>query len=801
MAGTNFLGSEYLQKQSMKSLVSRKENEHCQDSIFSLPPEVEMGNVEYKARLVNVTSTRIQHLVSQMKWRLEEGKGEAFYELGVDDNGLISGLTDCELNESLVTLHKMAKELNARISIINEREVPISSKSLVRRRMIEVFVEQECVPENIKEIRIGILGAADAGKSTLCGVLTHGELDNSHGSARINLFRHLHEFKTGKTSSICLDVLGFDKFDKLLNQKEYTLEALMRKSDRILTLIDLAGDRKYLKTTIYGISSYIPNICCLVISAVTGPTAITREHLGYVSALNIPFFVVITKIDAVTPKHYEKVVQSVEHLIKKISQDKKMFMIESVEDAIANAQDIVNGSSLVPIIAISSVTGANMSKLICFLSKLNFDKPFENKLKTDPMFRVEELFNITGVGLIVCGTLLEGTINEGDVVCFGPANKESFVNAKIESIHRKKQPVRVLNAGETASLAINIEGDCQNYKNNLRRIVISMLGQILLTIAICITTSYYVMFVVALKFFPKLIHNFFYMNFTTKIMKSFIDPAGSGVNHLTRNFYLEVSQGMKMGVWHSLPQIQSDLLKKLSYKKNEKKIFEELLRNESFKVVIYCHGASGYRGNMKCLKLMNMLSDQNVHTFVLDYRGYADSHGFICEVGLYEDLMVLFSYVNTFAPNRVYVWGHSMGCSLVSKCASLLSEMDVGLRGVILESPFTNAYDAIYSHPFLWPFKFSTQVLNLICREATRDSISMKNDENVIKINCPIILLHSKDDMIIPYQMSQTLYDIGISQSLDIELFLFDESFQLGHTKIIYTSECAQIISSFMDKT
>ena len=33
----------------------------------------------------------------------------------------------------------------------------------------------------------------DAGKSTLLGVLTHGELDNGRGLARQRLFRHKHE--------------------------------------------------------------------------------------------------------------------------------------------------------------------------------------------------------------------------------------------------------------------------------------------------------------------------------------------------------------------------------------------------------------------------------------------------------------------------------------------------------------------------------------------------------------------------------------------------------------------------------
>ena len=60
------------------------------------------------------------------------------------------------------------------------------------------------------DIRLAVLGNVDAGKSTLLGVLTHDELDNGRGRARLNLFRHLHEIQTGRTSSISHEILGFN---------------------------------------------------------------------------------------------------------------------------------------------------------------------------------------------------------------------------------------------------------------------------------------------------------------------------------------------------------------------------------------------------------------------------------------------------------------------------------------------------------------------------------------------------------------------------------------------------------------
>lgn len=56
--------------------------------------------------------------------------------------------------------------------------------------------------------RVAVVGNVDAGKSTLLGVLTHGELDNGRGYARQRLFRHKHEMESGRTSSVGNDILG-----------------------------------------------------------------------------------------------------------------------------------------------------------------------------------------------------------------------------------------------------------------------------------------------------------------------------------------------------------------------------------------------------------------------------------------------------------------------------------------------------------------------------------------------------------------------------------------------------------------
>lgn len=69
--------------------------------MYALPPQL---------KLVNPSQYRFEHLVTQMKWRLQEGRGEAVYQIGVEDNGLLVGLSEDELKASLKTLRRMAEK-------------------------------------------------------------------------------------------------------------------------------------------------------------------------------------------------------------------------------------------------------------------------------------------------------------------------------------------------------------------------------------------------------------------------------------------------------------------------------------------------------------------------------------------------------------------------------------------------------------------------------------------------------------------------------------------------------------------
>ncbi|KAG8221587.1 hypothetical protein J3R82DRAFT_1831 [Butyriboletus roseoflavus] len=104
-------------------------------AIPKLVPEVEEGNVEYKLQLLGPSPARFARLVTQLKWRLLEGGGQAYYELGVADSGTLVGLPRQQLEASLETLEMMASEIDASVIVVKEIAVPPELSNLAESQL------------------------------------------------------------------------------------------------------------------------------------------------------------------------------------------------------------------------------------------------------------------------------------------------------------------------------------------------------------------------------------------------------------------------------------------------------------------------------------------------------------------------------------------------------------------------------------------------------------------------------------------------------------------------------------------
>lgn len=85
--------------------------------LTEIKAENNYGNTEYKLKLDNPTLNRVDHLTTQMIWRLNEGFGHAVYRVGVEDNGVVQGISEQEMKETLSILFYMARNQNAKIVV------------------------------------------------------------------------------------------------------------------------------------------------------------------------------------------------------------------------------------------------------------------------------------------------------------------------------------------------------------------------------------------------------------------------------------------------------------------------------------------------------------------------------------------------------------------------------------------------------------------------------------------------------------------------------------------------------------
>ncbi|KAN0050316.1 hypothetical protein ACTA71_003433 [Dictyostelium dimigraforme] len=420
--------------------------------IEHLKPEVEYGNIEYKLQLINPTPDRLEHLTSQMKWRIGEGAGECLYELGVSDDGTAVGLSNEDMESSLETLNKMAKKLNADLTIIRERP------GLSGGKVVEALIRKYASTEDFSEIRVVCCGNVDAGKSTLLGVLKCGVLDDGRGKARLNVFRHRHEVESGRTSSISQEIVGFDSKGKIVNyntlHSSLSPSEICESSSKIITFVDLAGHEKYLKTTLFGMTSSSPDYCMIAVGANTmGATGMCKEHLGIALSLHIPVYIVITKIDRAPENVLAATMTDIKKILRGPGARKLPVVIKNQDDVVVAARNFVS-DRVVPIFTVSNVTGENLDLLRMFLNLLPARKEWESLALKPAQLDIDSTWNVSGVGTVVSGTVMKGVITAGETLLIGPDDSGNFIQTQVKSIHTKRLPVKHVKAGQTASLAL-----------------------------------------------------------------------------------------------------------------------------------------------------------------------------------------------------------------------------------------------------------------------------------------------------------------------------------------------------------
>ncbi|KAF8502050.1 GTP-binding protein 1 [Russula emetica] len=320
----------------------------------------------------------------------------------------------------------------------------------------------------IPEVRCAVVGNVDSGKSTILGVLTRGGLDDGRGLARVALFRHKHEIESGRTSSVGMEILGFDVAGApilplasgpvdhdVLRRERLGWEEISHRSAKIVTFIDLAGHERYLKTTLYGLTSGAPSCVILVIGANAGVIGMSKEHLAVALALSVPIVVCITKVDMTPPNKLEETLSQVVKILRSRGCRKNPVFVKSIEAAIEVSQ-VYAKEKICPIFQVSNVTGTGLDFVRTFLNLLPASEGDAERFdSTQPLeFSVTDIWSVPYVGTVVNGLLNCGTIQKGDPVLFGPDSNGTYAPTVVKTMQRKRADVTTAVAGQTVALAL-----------------------------------------------------------------------------------------------------------------------------------------------------------------------------------------------------------------------------------------------------------------------------------------------------------------------------------------------------------
>ena len=181
-------------------------------------------------------------------------------------------------------------------------------------------------------------------------------------------------------------------------------------------------------------------------------------------------------------------------------------------------------------------------------------------------------------------------------------------------------------------------------------------------------------------------------------------PAAAGFPQ-AQEITLDTADGEKVIAWHVPPRGEKPL-------------------------VIYFHGNGGSL-RLRVDRFQKLVAN-GFGLLALSYRGYGGSTGSPNERGLIEDARAAYAYAAERYPDRIVLWGESLGTAVA---IALAAEKPVSK--LILDAPFTSAADIAAAVYWFLPVR-------LLMRDTFR------SDLRIAQVKSPILILHGEADVVVP---------------------------------------------------
>lgn len=161
--------------------------------------------------------------------------------------------------------------------------------------------------------------------------------------------------------------------------------------------------------------------------------------------------------------------------------------------------------------------------------------------------------------------------------------------------------------------------------------------------------------------------------------------------------------------------------------------------------LLFFHGNAGNISHR--LDSLSLFAGLRLNVLIIDYRGYGQSSGQADEQGAYRDAQAAWAWLMAQgqAPDRVLIFGRSLGGAIATDLATR-----VAAAGLIVESSFTSVPDrAAELYPFA-PVRWLARI--------QFDSL-----HKIKSLAMPLLVVHSREDELIPFAHGQRLFDAAPS--------------------------------------
>ncbi len=170
-------------------------------------------------------------------------------------------------------------------------------------------------------------------------------------------------------------------------------------------------------------------------------------------------------------------------------------------------------------------------------------------------------------------------------------------------------------------------------------------------------------------------------------------------------------------------------------------------------VVLFSHGNAGNIADR--LESIAILRRLGFDVLAYDYGGYGQSTGRPGEERCYRDIRAMWRYLTEerrIPPERIVLFGRSLGAAV---SCDLAVEVDAG--AVIIESTFL-------SIPAMAKRLYPIYPARLLSR------LKFDNAEKITRVDEPLLVVHSPDDTIIPFEHGKKLYELASDPKQFLEI-------------------------------